>query len=358
MTWNDLRLLLAIACLGLALSPPAAATQQHAVILVYHHVDESTPAATSVTPAQFEAHLDYLADGGFSVVELADVVAAFRDGSPLPDDAVAITFDDAYASIASTAMPMLAERGWPFSVFVSTDAVDRRLAGYMSWTELRDLRDRGGALENHSASHAHLVRRAPGESTGAWADRVTADIAAAQARIEEETGIAPTLFAYPYGEHSAEVAALVRGLGLAPVGQHSGAAYPATLAAALPRFPVNRAYAGLDTLATKLTSLPLGVERLSPRDGMLGPGDARPPLRIRITEPAFSPGALTCFVGGQPATRIDWQGRVATVRAERALPPGRSSYTCTAPSRERPGRYHWLSFPWLKPAADGRWHDD
>ena len=66
------------------------------VILVYHHVDTTTPASTSVTPERFAGHLDLLAADGYRVVPLADVVEALRFGKPLPDRAVVLTFDDAY----------------------------------------------------------------------------------------------------------------------------------------------------------------------------------------------------------------------------------------------------------------------
>lgn len=357
MTSSRRRAALAAFAAALVLAP-VARPADGAVVLVYHHVADDTPASTSVTPAQFERHLDYLADNAFTVVPLERIVDALRAGEPLPERAVAITFDDAYPSIHSEAMPRLAKRGWPFTVFVATDPVDSGLAGYLRWDALRELRANGAALQNHSASHAHLLQRGAGESDAAWAARVRRDIRKAQARLADETGARATLFAYPYGEFSADLAALVGDLGLTGVGQYSGAAFPAALDSALPRFPVNRAYASLETLGVKLSSLPLRIERLSPRDGVLDPGDARPVVTLRLADPALRPGALTCFLGGQPDVTVEWAGRTATLRARRPLPVGRSSYTCTMPSSQHPGRYHWLSFPWFRPRADGSWPDD
>ena len=43
----------------------------HAVVLIYHHVDTGTPASTSVTPELFGQHLDYLAvEGDLSILIL------------------------------------------------------------------------------------------------------------------------------------------------------------------------------------------------------------------------------------------------------------------------------------------------
>jgi hypothetical protein len=45
----------------------SASAANHAVVLLYHHVDSDTPASTSVTPADFKRHLDYLWDNNFFV---------------------------------------------------------------------------------------------------------------------------------------------------------------------------------------------------------------------------------------------------------------------------------------------------
>ncbi|MFW6341189.1 MAG: polysaccharide deacetylase family protein, partial [Wenzhouxiangella sp.] len=128
-----------------------------AVVLVYHHVSESTPASTSVTPARFAAHLDYLDGEGFAVWPVERLLAAVIDrAEAVPERVVAITFDDAYASVYETAWPMLKERGWPFAVFVNTDAIDAGHAPYMDWDALRELHADGVTIGNHSASHAHL----------------------------------------------------------------------------------------------------------------------------------------------------------------------------------------------------------
>jgi hypothetical protein len=53
-------------------------------ILVYHHVATGTPPSTSVTPATFRRHLDYLSEQGFEVLPLEALVQAIRTGGALP----------------------------------------------------------------------------------------------------------------------------------------------------------------------------------------------------------------------------------------------------------------------------------
>ena len=72
-----------------------------AVILQYHHVSTDTPASTSIAPAQFEKHMQYLKDNGFTVVPLSKIVESVQNKQALADKTVAITFDDAYLDILS-----------------------------------------------------------------------------------------------------------------------------------------------------------------------------------------------------------------------------------------------------------------
>ncbi len=78
-----------------------------AVVLLYHHVADDTPASTSVTPQRFAAHLAYLKRHDYQVVPLSRIISAVTSGTPLPARAVAITFDDGYRSVYEHAAPLL-----------------------------------------------------------------------------------------------------------------------------------------------------------------------------------------------------------------------------------------------------------
>ena len=62
------------------------------VVLQYHFVATETPASTSVTPAQFAAHLEAIEASGATVLPLAEALAALQAGRTLPETALAITF--------------------------------------------------------------------------------------------------------------------------------------------------------------------------------------------------------------------------------------------------------------------------
>src|SRR3546814_19795417 len=78
---------------------------------MYHRFGEHKAAATNITLQQFAAHIAELTSGRYSVLPLPDIVAALREGRPLPDRTVAITIDDAYRSVYREAWPMLKAAG-------------------------------------------------------------------------------------------------------------------------------------------------------------------------------------------------------------------------------------------------------
>jgi len=157
--WLTLGLLMPLTALAWAGTDSGSA-----VILLYHHVAADTPRSTSVSAELFEAHLDYLAQNGYQVLPLSGIIAKLKTATPLPPRSVAITFDDAYRSVYTTAAPLLARRGWPYAIFVSTDYHDGKYGGYMTWAELRALETAGAEIGNHSRSHDHYLHRRPGET--------------------------------------------------------------------------------------------------------------------------------------------------------------------------------------------------
>jgi len=333
------------------LSSHSAAADDHAVILLYHHISETTPASTSVAPATFERHLDYLAQESYTVMPLGELVEALVTNAALPARAVALTFDDGYVSVYEEALPQLERRNWPFTVFVATDYLDDGYTGFMSWDQLRDLERRGGTIANHSRDHAYLIRRDVGESQSAWRRRVRDNITASQARLDAELERPLPLFAYPYGEFDSALETIVAELGYVGLGQQSGPVGSLSDLRHLPRFPMATGFDSLESLAEKLRTRPLPVTVLAPRSRVLETGAPPPELRVKLPAGPYRREALTCYVAGQDAALIQWLGDVATIRARAPLGSGRSKYNCTAPSASETGIFYWYSHLWIVPPS-------
>ena len=344
-----------------ALAADHNSTTDHAVILAYHHVSSTTPASTSVTREQFDAHLDYIADHGYTVWPLKTLISTLRAGQPVPDNAIALTFDDAYQSVFTAVHPRMQARGWPYTVFVNTAAIDAKHAPYMSWQQLRQLVKSGVDIGNHSHGHAHLVPRLSDESAHAWRTRAIMDIEKAQTRIEQELETSPDLFAYPYGEYSSALADLVTRLGMSGLGQHSGVIGHNSDFSALPRFPVSGNYAGLDQLATRLQAEPLNITAKPQGPMVLQPDANGPILSLQVADGPYDASTMACYASGQgrmQQTPLASKPRTFQIKPVSPLQPGRSKYNCTIPHRNKSGVYFWWSYLVMKPKSDGSWYLD
>jgi biofilm PGA synthesis lipoprotein PgaB len=324
-----------------------------AVILLYHHVSESTPAATSVTPAQFAEHLERREKEGFEVVRLDELVERVRAGIDPREKLASITFDDAFASIIDTAIPMLEERGWAATVFVATEPVQQRRRPMMDVDQVRDLHVRGHLVVNHSHTHLHMVRRHEGESRRAWLKRLRQDIGAAQRLLEEWVGeTLPKYFAYPYGEHDPDVRALLGDMGYLGFAQRSGAVDENVDWLDVPRIPVNRQFAGWNGLGDKVRALPMPATRVQPETSITL--DARPSFSMSLPEEWRHRG-LNCFARGQAAD-IERDGNRVTITPKVDLAVGRSLINCTASAGE--GRFYWYSHLWMRKAEVDQWYQE
>jgi len=177
-------------------------------ILTLHSVDDSD-SVLSIRPGQLESLLDAIDAAGHEVVALSDLLR--YPGIP---DRVAITFDDALASVAEEGLPTLARRGITAAVFVVTDRVGitNQWAGQpreipripsMGWSELEALAEAGWEIGSHTATHARLDRLTEGQ--------VEDEIHRAHAAIQQSIGIEPEVFAYPYGACNASTREIVGG---------------------------------------------------------------------------------------------------------------------------------------------------
>lgn len=362
-----MRTVLACLCLGALAAAFSACESEaraegHGVVFMYHHVDEGTPPSTSISPDVFAEHLDYLEREAFRIMPLQDMLDALANGGSIPDKSVAITFDDAYSSVLTEALPLLESRGWPFTVFVNTEAIDDGYRGYLTWEQIREIGRRGGTVGNHSVTHAHLIRRVGNESAAEWRQRISNEIETAGARLQREVGaFTIPVFAYPYGEYTNELREILAAQDLYGVGQHSGAIGADSDFLALPRYPVATGLTMEEfTLRARSKALPLryaGSER-----HIVDEADGRPRLRLAIDDADdIRLDALACYATGQGSMPLEWHGSAMnefTVRPERAFGPGRSKINCTAPSAGEVGVYYWWGHLWMRRQPDGDWYDE
>src|SRR5881628_2270884 len=90
-------------------------------ILSYHSIgDLDTPL--TIKEKDFERHVALLSST-FSPVHLREIVDYVTGRGGLPEDAVAITFDDGYRDNLTLALPILLKYQVPATIFVATGFV-------------------------------------------------------------------------------------------------------------------------------------------------------------------------------------------------------------------------------------------
>jgi peptidoglycan/xylan/chitin deacetylase (PgdA/CDA1 family) len=188
------------------------------VVLCYHAVSDSWPDALAVTPDDLRAQLQSLVDKGYRGATFSDAMTA-----PPSRRTLAVTFDDAFSSVAELARPILEELGLPGTVFVVSEFGDgSRLLRWpgieqwhdgpheaelrcMDWDQLRELAGAGWEIGAHTCSHPHLTQI----DDAAVARELLHSRLACEAAMRRPC----RSVAYPYGDVDARVVAHAREAG-------------------------------------------------------------------------------------------------------------------------------------------------
>jgi peptidoglycan/xylan/chitin deacetylase (PgdA/CDA1 family) len=178
-------------------------------VLAYHKVGTPELGGTWCTRAQLRGHLGALRQAGWQAVDLQTFAAGIAAPPSGSAKRVLLSFDDAFASFADAALPVLQAAAMPSVVFVVSDFVGRRstwdlhLPGrhvaHCDWPALRDLVRAGVTIGSHAATHADLRRLDDAALAHELSD--------SRCALEDGLGIAVRSIAYPFGSQDARVRA-------------------------------------------------------------------------------------------------------------------------------------------------------
>ncbi|MFQ3171893.1 MAG: peptidoglycan/xylan/chitin deacetylase (PgdA/CDA1 family) [Oleispira sp.] len=319
------------------------------VVLQYHHVDDTSPESTSISPKKFLQHMQLIEDLGLEVVDLelaTRELLSNKQSNSLPSLKVAISFDDAYSSIFDNAYPELKRRNWPFTVFVNTQPVNHEYRGIMTWSQIKELVDDGVTIANHSVTHAHLPILPADLTMTQWLDQ---EILVAQQELQRRLGKIGNMLAYPYGEFTLEMIPWLEEHDMLAFGQQSGPIGALSHPQALSRFPASGVYADVESLKTKLLSLALPIEKSQLHDPIVNNENNPPALTIRLSLGDYDPNKIQCFASQQGAIETQVEiinaEHILTTQASKPLGGARGRYNCTVISPQK-GRFYWYSQPW------------
>jgi peptidoglycan/xylan/chitin deacetylase (PgdA/CDA1 family) len=192
-------------------STPVIPERAQVPILMYHYVSDVPPGADrlrrdlTVTPENFRAQLQYLADAGYHPITLTDVYLHLTQGYPLLDKPVVLTFDDGYRDAYEVVFPMLLDYGFPGTFFVLATPMHQESIDYITWAQAEEMSDAGMAIEGHGRDHMDLRGRSN--------DFLVYQILGIQEAIHYHTGRLPRFFAYPSGQYDANAIAVLESAG-------------------------------------------------------------------------------------------------------------------------------------------------
>lgn len=206
-------------------APPQARARQ-VPVLIYHHLlptrvaNELAYNEMIVTTESFEEQMQRLVDEGYHTITTQQVAQFVRNGAPLPDKPVLITFDDGYESTYQYAYPILHRLNLKATVFVVTGWIRSASAGfnprrlsYMTWGQLQEMSASGVFdVQSHTTDMHRFIKDQP--AAKALPDAVVlADLVNARQTLKGHLGLEVKAFAYPYGSYNQHLIDLVKQAG-------------------------------------------------------------------------------------------------------------------------------------------------
>lgn len=211
-----------------------ASAQDTSVMLpvaMYHSVTDEgdSPGEYVISPAMLEQDLKYLSDRGYETVIFTDLISYVKNGTPLPEKPVMLTFDDGYYNNYCNAYPLLQKYGMqavlsPVGTLVeefseTDDPEEHEVWSYCTKEELLEMSNSGVIeIQNHSYDFHELnprkgCLRQTGEDEAAYRTIFLDDTQRAQ-ELFVSLGIPqPVCYTYPYGARNEETDLLVEECG-------------------------------------------------------------------------------------------------------------------------------------------------
>ena len=206
------------------------------VTLNYHIINHAIADSIAIAEEAFEQQLVYLHEHDYTALSLDQAIADLDEDWQAPPRSVLLTFDDGYTDTVHVALPRLQAYGMRATLFIITGYIGQSNrwntracydVQHMTWDEVRYWQENCGDLGGHSHLHHCMTRLG--------LEELHETVEQNKRLLEEQTGIAPRAFAYPYGRFNAAV--------IDVVGQHYELAFVTdggTWDARANRYAINR----------------------------------------------------------------------------------------------------------------------
>ncbi len=184
-------------------------------IIMYHQISENKAIwGDYVIPfSLLREDFQYLKENNITPVSLKQVEDFLKNGSPLPDKPVVLTFDDGEKSFLTKVVPLLEEYNYPANIniigslvalYTENGETDDRYA-YLNEADITELAENplvelGCHTYNlHSLSTRRGMGKMQGENEAQYKKAITEDFNNFNNLFYKLTGKHPEILAYPYG---------------------------------------------------------------------------------------------------------------------------------------------------------------
>ena len=307
------------------------------ISLMYHRVGEGKYPSTNVSTEMFKQHLQAIEISGLTFIEPGQFKNQILEGKPFSKRYILLTVDDAFKSFYENAWPVLKEKKIPFILFVNTREITSKHSNYMSWDQIRELKNSGlVTIGGHSWSHEYFINMK--------LEEVKKDIQKSHDDYQKQLKEIPDLYAHTFGETSSDIIKLIRDFNYKIIfGQHSGVISRNENINYLPRFSLNENYGKLKRFQNILKSRAFNIKSYDPKTILLNQKNNPTNMKLSFDE---NVKGINCFDnsgGDWKNTKINFiSNNQIELIFDQPFKKRRGRLNCTMPSKE--GLIKWFGY--------------
>ncbi|QMV41241.1 polysaccharide deacetylase family protein [Cohnella cholangitidis] len=206
------------------------------LVLMYHDVGPDNGDGKSLSVANFDKQLELMRDNNFHWITMDQYRDFILRSTPVPDNAVLLTFDDGYESLYAHAYPLLRKYQAPAAAFLIVNKVGDPKDAFprVTWEQVKEMNNNGidfhshtfdshhyvpttsetGGLKSMIARRMYLKDKQRQETEQEYERRVTDDLSKANDVLEQKLGKPNHILAFPYGAFSEPLLSIAKRLGI------------------------------------------------------------------------------------------------------------------------------------------------
>ena len=176
-------------------------------VLGYHDFSSTRKVQEMVIrPNKFREQMQAIKDLKLNVISMQEFTLWKQGRKSIPDKSILITIDDGWLAVYEEAFPVLKEFGYPFTVYLYTNYLDR--GGRSMTTEMiKEMMKHGCTIGSHSVSHPlpSTVRKHQRQGAEAFRDFIHTEFNDSKLLLEKKFNQEVITYVYPGGLHTPEM---------------------------------------------------------------------------------------------------------------------------------------------------------